>query len=111
MTMRRTVGIAGVVWALIAAGPISIGGQAPAPDGELLTQYCTGCHNDRLKTGGLSLAGLDPAHVDLHAPTWENVVRKLRAGAMPPPGARRPDRTTVQRFVANLERSLDSLAI
>jgi hypothetical protein len=111
MTMRRAVGIACLVWALIATGSMSIGGQAPPPDRELLTQYCTGCHNDRLKTGGLSLAALDPAHVDLHAPTWENVVRKLRAGAMPPPGARRPERATMQRFVTNVERSLDSLAM
>src|SRR3954470_8879981 len=110
MTMRRTVGIAGVVWALIATGSISTGGQAPPPERELLTQYCTGCHNDRLKTGGLSLAALDPAHVDVHAPTWENVVRKLRAGAMPPPGVPRPDRATMQRFVTNVERSLDNLA-
>ena len=42
------------------------------------------------------------------AQTLEKVVRKLRSGTMPPPGAPRPDPTTVGRAcVASLETSLD----
>src|SRR5947209_15546733 len=56
------------------------------PDAQktLITQYCAGCHNDRAKTGGLTLASFDPAHADQTADTAEKMIRKLRAGMMPP---------------------------
>ena len=56
----------------------------------LLDQYCVTCHNDRLKTANLSLQGLDLSKVADHAELWEKVVRKLRAGVMPPPDVPRP---------------------
>ncbi len=73
-------------------------------------QYCAGCHNDKLKSGGLSLARLDPSHPGGHAAEWEKVVVKLRAGMMPPAGAGRPDATAVTAFVSSLERALDEAA-
>src|SRR6266571_7947675 len=58
----------------------------------LLDQYCVTCHNDRTKRANLSLEKLDlTAHVSDNPQFWEKVVRKLRAGVMPPPGMRRPD--------------------
>ena len=38
----------------------------------------------------LSVEALDPANVAHDAKTWELVVRKLRAGMMPPAGMKRP---------------------
>src|SRR5205814_8121989 len=65
--------------------------QAAAQRG-LLDQYCVTCHNDRTKRANLSLEKLDlTAHVSDNPQFWEKVVRKLRAGVMPPPGVRRPD--------------------
>src|SRR4051812_745228 len=55
-----------------------------------LDQYCVTCHNDRLKTSNLSLEKLNLADVGDHPEIWERVVRKLRAGVMPPPDIRRP---------------------
>ena len=52
----------------------------------LLNQYCIGCHNQKLKTAGVSLEGLDPANVGDHAGVWERALRKVRSGQMPPPG-------------------------
>src|SRR6476646_4418374 len=51
-----------------------------ATERALLDKYCVTCHNQRLKTGGLSLDLLDPAKMHDHAEEWEKVVRKLRAG-------------------------------
>src|ERR1700704_107137 len=51
----------------------------------LIDQYCVSCHNDRLRPAGLSLKGRDAEHVTASPEIWERVVRKLRAGAMPPP--------------------------
>ncbi len=56
----------------------------------LLDQYCVTCHNDRTKTANLSLQNLDLTHVGDNPELWERVVRKLRAGVMPPPAMKRP---------------------
>ncbi len=76
----------------------------------LLDQYCVTCHNERLKTGGLVLDKADPTNVSIDAETWEKVVRKLRAGAMPPVGLPRPDQATMEQFIETLETSLDRAA-
>jgi mono/diheme cytochrome c family protein len=72
-----------------------------------LQQYCVTCHNSRLNTGGLALDRLDIADPRGDAQAWESVVRKLRVGAMPPRGVRRPDRATSAALVAWLEGELD----
>src|SRR5262245_10939327 len=82
---------------------------ASAPQ-SFLSQYCFGCHNERTKTAGLILDKMDLARVDENAETWEKVVRKLRAGMMPPAGARHPDRPTVDGFASWLENELDRSA-
>ena len=53
---------------------------------------------------------MDPAQVSQSPETWEKVVRKLRAGMMPPSGAPRPERAAIDEFVAHLETSLDQYA-
>jgi mono/diheme cytochrome c family protein len=73
----------------------------------LLKRYCISCHNDRLKTAGLALDTLDLRSVGQSAATWEKVVRKLRAGVMPPSGRPRPDEATHDAFVTWLEGELD----
>ena len=76
-----------------------------------MTTYCVSCHNDKLKTGGLSLQALDPAMAADHADVWEKVARKLRSGEMPPPTVRsRPDGRAAAAFAADLERTLDGAA-
>jgi mono/diheme cytochrome c family protein len=77
----------------------------------LVDQYCVTCHNARLKTGGLALDGLDLAYLPDHAEVWEKVVRKVRAGVMPPQGVRRPDAAALQAFVGFVEDALDRNAI
>ena len=85
--------------------------QSPAPDQRaFLDQYCVGCHNQRAKTAGLMLDKMDIAQVPQNAEVWEKVVRKLRAGMMPPSGARRPDRPTIEGFATRLEAELDRSA-
>ena len=73
----------------------------------LLDRYCVGCHNDRLKTAGLELDSIDTDAVGQNAPTWEKVIAKLRAGAMPPVGRPRPDDTARASFIHALETKLD----
>jgi mono/diheme cytochrome c family protein len=84
----------------------------PSPSPTLLKQYCVGCHNERMKGsyGNLSLENVDPADVSGHIETFENVVRKLRKGLMPPEGRPRPDAATLDAFAASLETALDRAA-
>jgi hypothetical protein len=75
-----------------------------------IDQYCVTCHSTRLKSGDLVLENADVAHVANNVDLWEKVVRKLRAGVMPPQGARRPDDATMHALIASLEASLDQAA-
>ena len=89
-------------------------GAAPSPDASqraLLNRYCVTCHNDALKTGGLTLAHVDVDHPAVDAEVWEKVFRKLRAGLMPPSGAPRPDRPTLDAFRHTLEGTIDRAAL
>src|SRR5205807_9561594 len=72
-----------------------------------LEQYCFDCHNKSARSGGLSLEGLDTAKLGDRAETWEKVVRKLRAGMMPPVGSPRPDPADYEAFIQSLEQELD----
>src|SRR5688572_20422359 len=56
---------------------------------EVVRSYCVVCHNDQLLTGNLSLQAFDVEQAAQNAPTAERMIRKLRAGMMPPPGAPR----------------------
>ena len=85
-------------------------GATSSPYRDTVNQYCVTCHNQRLKTGGLTLDNLDIGNVAGDAATWEKVIRKLRAGAMPPTGAKHPDAGTTHRLVAYLEGELDAAA-
>ena len=58
--------------------------QTQAPEQAVLTRYCIACHNEKTKSAGLMLDKLDFAHPGASAETWEKVVRKVRAGMMPP---------------------------
>ena len=76
----------------------------------LLDQYCVTCHNERLRTADLALDTLDVDDVGRAPEVWERVVRKLRAGVMPPLPRPRPDAATYDVFTGWLEAELDRVA-
>src|SRR5262245_60447299 len=81
-----------------------------------LNQYCMGCHSEKMKAAGLDSArrltmdGLDPANVDRDREKWELVVRKVRAGQMPPLGMKRPDPADFHAMLTSFESELDRTA-
>jgi hypothetical protein len=81
-----------------------------AAQAELVKQFCTGCHNDRSKAGELTLAGWDVTRAAADRELSEKMIHKLRAGMMPPSGARRPAPDQITKFVAALESRMDALA-
>jgi mono/diheme cytochrome c family protein len=108
------------VGALIAISAVPLGAQSQPPDSArsksqatsraLLDQYCVTCHNDRLKTANLSLQQADLATVGDHPELWEKVVRKLRAGVMPPPDVKRPPLAEYEALRDFLETEIDRKA-
>jgi len=84
---------------------------SPSPHAALVTTYCVTCHNDRARTGDLSLEHVDLANVPGSAALWEKVIRKVRAGMMPPSGMPRPDAAALDGFVGYLETSIDRAAV
>ncbi len=88
------------------------GGAATAASHRaVLRQYCFTCHNDSARTGGLALDTLDLTRVGDRPDVWEQVVRKLRAGAMPPAGRPRPDKAVAAELATWLEAGLDRAAL
>jgi cytochrome c551/c552 len=80
-----------------------------ADQNALVARNCAVCHDDDAKTGGLSLEHFDAAQIEQSAAVAEKMIRKLRAGMMPPPSAPdRPDDATLKAFAESLEARLDA---
>ncbi len=78
-----------------------------------MKQYCISCHTQQARRSGavpVALDDLDPANVQRDAGTWEQVVRKMRAGVMPPSGMPRADKAVHERFLTVVEGELDRVA-
>jgi hypothetical protein len=74
---------------------------------KVMDQYCVTCHNEKTKAGELLLDRLDLSNLDEHTEIGEKVVRKLRAGLMPPTGMPRPDPAAMESFIRWMEDELD----
>lgn len=96
--------------ALLLAVLAPFAALAQSPNAALLNRYCVTCHNEKLKTGGLVLNPADLTRVPETAETWEKVARKLRAGAMPPAGAPKPEPAAALALRTSLETELDRAA-
>ncbi len=95
-----------------AEGAPMAGWSAPAvlePDA-VIEQFCGNCHNDDDLKGELSLDGFTVADAASRADIAEKVVRKLRAGMMPPTGFDQPDDASRTGLIAALEATLDKAA-
>jgi mono/diheme cytochrome c family protein len=112
--------VVGLAWALVV--PFSLvaqGDRAPGSAGSsvapearrLLDQYCVGCHSSRA-TGlavstGVVLDAADVNSIARHPELWEKVVRRMRAGTMPPAGSPRPDTAVMHAAMTSIAAALD----
>ena len=110
----KAIVIVPVVAVLLATAWLLMSGRGGDPGsitaesaGRLVATYCVDCHNDTDVTGNLSLESLDPATASHDAETWEKVIRKLRAGMMPPPDSDRPEADTYAALTEWLEAEID----
>jgi len=99
----------------ILAGIIMFTQAALAHDGgveseALIDRYCAGCHNSSDFAGGVDLEFASAASIAERPQVGEKMIKRLRAGMMPPAGKERPDYDTVQLLAQNLEQNIDKIA-
>ncbi len=86
--------------------------ETPAVDlNGIIQDNCVTCHNDVTLLGNLSLELFDVTAAAAHAETAEKIIRKLRAGMMPPPGMPRPEGDELSVLATTLEDTVDAAAI
>lgn len=76
----------------------------------VVSRTCAACHNDRMRSGNLSLEAFDVTRAGHQSEIAEKMIRKLRAGLMPPPGSRRPDDAVLTGLADVLEAQVDARA-
>jgi hypothetical protein len=104
--------LAGTAMPWREAGTVSVAATAVTrTPTEVIERYCVRCHNERRLAGNLTLETFVVASAHERAQTAEQMILKLRAGMMPPPGARRPAGDTLRTLAEALEAVIDEAAI
>ena len=106
--MRRTSAAVFAGWIVLSGTALA---HAPTESREAFTRrYCAGCHNGQAKAGGLALDGLGSVETAARPEIWEKVLKRVRAGEMPPAAMPRPEPGASRSFVAGLVAELDRAA-
>src|SRR5262249_42166045 len=99
----------------LAGAPLRPQAPAKAGPGEadanaVIGRYFAGCHNESVLAGNLSVAGVEAGAAGHDAEVAEKIIRKLRAGMMPPAGMPRPEASTLAGIAEGLEKTVDAAA-
>src|SRR5438045_725519 len=96
-----------VVIVLLGLLLIPVGSARAAFEDEVrpvLQKSCLACHSDERMEGGLNLKILDRADsLATNRTDWELVLRRLKAGEMPPPEAKKPPE--LPGMIAHIEKT------
>jgi mono/diheme cytochrome c family protein len=98
-----------IVWASASAGQGAATSMTVAAENQLVEVYCATCHSKTNKSGDLVLEGFNAGSPLVSAELLERIIRKVRAGQMPPAGAERPDEPDTRAFVEALEFRADAI--
>ncbi|MBV9400278.1 MAG: DUF1592 domain-containing protein [Bryobacterales bacterium] len=115
VAFRALIAVAMVPQAIVLAQPVANSGTSDtrasaATYKQVLDQYCVTCHNDKVKTANFSIQNADLTAAGDHPEIWERVIRKLRAGMMPPAGMPRPPLNKYDALRDWLEEQMDRKA-
>lgn len=118
--LRSSIGTAGSVLALLYAPTVLPQNTSPATlqravaevgeHWDVLEQNCFQCHNEQDWAGEIAFDLMTPETMPADGEIWEEVVRRLRGGLMPPPGQDQPLPAERDALVLALEAVLDAAA-
>lgn len=109
-------------WTYIVGAAVIVGGAAAyfwssqrpeavlAENWSMLDTYCVDCHNNAEYTADLSLEGMTPDEIHANAGLFEEILRRLKIGVMPPRDQAQPDPEAKIEFVSALTETLDAAA-
>src|SRR5438034_11396415 len=90
--------------------PAATSAMSPDAMNKLVAYYCSSCHDDEGKSGGLSLEHFDATRLYENAEVTEKMIRKLRAGMMPSAAAKeRPHAYSAPAIAASLDARIDEV--
>jgi hypothetical protein len=113
------------VWCIAVAAAVHMRADAPAQQSAAAApvsaqaaqatfqRYCLTCHNQALRNRGTVPVAFDELRVQdvvQHAEMWEQIVRKVRTGLMPPAASPRPDKAAQEALLQWIESELDRAA-
>jgi mono/diheme cytochrome c family protein len=90
---------------------LSLPSRALSSAEAFLQRYCVACHTEQQRGRGvvpLAFETRQLSNVGAHAETWERVIRKVRAGLMPPAGMPQPTPEGREAIISWLEEEIDS---
>ena len=116
--MRITAALLSVAMLFLSWAP-ETGPSSPIPKTEavaletaqqVIEETCQVCHTEFILAGNMSLDSFEVASATEHPELAERMIRKLRAGLMPPAGARRPSEESLSMLAGQLENRIDQAA-
>src|SRR5690348_5159550 len=112
MTHRTPCALLLIIVLAVGANAQTKAAQAGATDVSqvfkpLFDMYCTTCHNQTRKSGGLELDILNTGNVAENTAEWEKMLQRLRARRDPPIGMARPHEALYGTVITTVERALD----
>jgi len=110
--MKTLRSFTAIVAGLLVCSAFPTSGQNPEEFSKavspLLSGTCAQCHNDRQAAGGFSVTGLSASNsIVQHREEWEKVLRRVRAGEMPPSNVARPSDAALRAFTNAIQIELD----
>ena len=110
---RKRLGYLVASWALclLLVRPALAQNQPARNIGAFVEQHCSSCHDKDTQKGNFDLQSFTHEDPAKRPEIWEKVARRLRTRQMPPPEKKRPDESTYQRILAQVEQSLDAAAL
>ena len=77
---------------------------------QVIENYCFECHNDEDWAGSVAFNLMSADGIAHEAEIFEEAIRRLNGGHMPPPGAERPPESDLKELVSWLETTIDAAA-